>query len=421
MWALLWNNPKLHTPDRRKSWLACDEHRESLCEFLGARGFLRDVEPVEAADAPRRVDAQVGQNPQFGRPDCPILVSPIPIRRTPWPDALLRCWHRAAAGSTWACSRWVWSWSSMPLSRSSPDDGTLPGLALLSIPLIVVIAKFPMVLDSGDGGIEVGFDSSILMFLLCTLPPDQALVVWSLGVLVTQITSDKRADGEALQRRRRHHRRRRVRVRAQRHPRRRAAIGEPIELLAVAVAAAAYFATDFVLSAISVAIETKTPLSGHLVQRGTLVAIACFVPFDLLGYLGAVVARDTPWWTLILLGVPLATLLVATRSVTRGAENARRLGVLFDAAVRAQTLSDTRQVVDALVDDAQRLLRIQSDRGARRPRRAPTRSGPSCATASATAGSSHRPGTAPAPPRPPTSRPSRRWSRSPPTRSHGCG
>ena len=53
------------------------------------------------------------------------------------------------------------------------------------------------------------------------------------------------------------------------------------------------------------------------------------------------------------------TLLVATRAVNRGRENARRLSVLFDAAVRAQTLSDTRQVVDALTDDARRLLRIK--------------------------------------------------------------
>ena len=46
-WSLLWNNPKLHTPDRRKSWLACDDHRESLGDFLRARGFLRDVEPFD--------------------------------------------------------------------------------------------------------------------------------------------------------------------------------------------------------------------------------------------------------------------------------------------------------------------------------------------------------------------------------------
>ena len=52
VWALLWNNPKLHTPDRRKVWLACEEHRSTLGDFLGARQFLRDVVPVEDAPAP---------------------------------------------------------------------------------------------------------------------------------------------------------------------------------------------------------------------------------------------------------------------------------------------------------------------------------------------------------------------------------
>ena len=48
---LRWNNPKLHTPDRRKVWLACDEHKGSLSDFLGARGFLKDVvEHVDGAD-----------------------------------------------------------------------------------------------------------------------------------------------------------------------------------------------------------------------------------------------------------------------------------------------------------------------------------------------------------------------------------
>ena len=42
-WQLLWNNPKVHTPDRRKVWLACDEHRGSLSQFLEARTFLKDV------------------------------------------------------------------------------------------------------------------------------------------------------------------------------------------------------------------------------------------------------------------------------------------------------------------------------------------------------------------------------------------
>jgi hypothetical protein len=46
-WAVLWNNPRLHTPERRKTWLACEEHRESLSSFLAARSFLKDVVPVE--------------------------------------------------------------------------------------------------------------------------------------------------------------------------------------------------------------------------------------------------------------------------------------------------------------------------------------------------------------------------------------
>ena len=52
-WRLRWNNPKLHPPERRKTWLACDDHRESLGGFLGARGFLREVEPFSDASGAR--------------------------------------------------------------------------------------------------------------------------------------------------------------------------------------------------------------------------------------------------------------------------------------------------------------------------------------------------------------------------------
>lgn len=51
VWALEWNNPKVHTPQRRKVWLACAEHKEHLSRFLGARGFLRDVVPHPAERA----------------------------------------------------------------------------------------------------------------------------------------------------------------------------------------------------------------------------------------------------------------------------------------------------------------------------------------------------------------------------------
>ena len=47
-YGLRWNNPTLHTPDRRKTWLACTDHREHLSEFLTVRGFLRET--VTASD-----------------------------------------------------------------------------------------------------------------------------------------------------------------------------------------------------------------------------------------------------------------------------------------------------------------------------------------------------------------------------------
>jgi len=45
-YGLLWNNPKLHTPERRKVWLACDTHADPLSDFLSKRGFLKDALPV---------------------------------------------------------------------------------------------------------------------------------------------------------------------------------------------------------------------------------------------------------------------------------------------------------------------------------------------------------------------------------------
>lgn len=40
---VVWNNPKLHTPDRRKIWLACDDHEVTLRSFLSARGFWKET------------------------------------------------------------------------------------------------------------------------------------------------------------------------------------------------------------------------------------------------------------------------------------------------------------------------------------------------------------------------------------------
>jgi len=44
--ALVWNNPQVHTPDREKTWVACDAHRPTLGDYLDVRGFLKRVDPL---------------------------------------------------------------------------------------------------------------------------------------------------------------------------------------------------------------------------------------------------------------------------------------------------------------------------------------------------------------------------------------
>lgn len=46
-WAVVWNNPKIHTPDREKVWVACGEHKDSLSEFLRIRSMFIRVDPLE--------------------------------------------------------------------------------------------------------------------------------------------------------------------------------------------------------------------------------------------------------------------------------------------------------------------------------------------------------------------------------------
>ncbi len=56
VWRVNWRNPRIHGPERVKVWLACDEHRETLGQYLSTRGFPVVVtplaEPVESVPDP---------------------------------------------------------------------------------------------------------------------------------------------------------------------------------------------------------------------------------------------------------------------------------------------------------------------------------------------------------------------------------
>ncbi|WP_243075102.1 hypothetical protein [Microbacterium sp. SS28] len=46
-WRIEWRNPRIHSADRRKVWVACDEHRDYLHDFLATRDFPVQVAPLQ--------------------------------------------------------------------------------------------------------------------------------------------------------------------------------------------------------------------------------------------------------------------------------------------------------------------------------------------------------------------------------------
>lgn len=48
-WSVGWRNPRIHSSDRVKIWLACDEHRGFLEDYLRSRDFPVVVVPAGAS------------------------------------------------------------------------------------------------------------------------------------------------------------------------------------------------------------------------------------------------------------------------------------------------------------------------------------------------------------------------------------
>ncbi len=52
--AIEWRNPRIHTGDRVKVWLACDDHVAVLRDFLMARAFPLEVKALGTPADPVR-------------------------------------------------------------------------------------------------------------------------------------------------------------------------------------------------------------------------------------------------------------------------------------------------------------------------------------------------------------------------------
>jgi spore coat protein CotF len=44
---IIWRNPKIHSIDRKKVWLACEIHQQYLIDYLDTRGFYQGTEEIQ--------------------------------------------------------------------------------------------------------------------------------------------------------------------------------------------------------------------------------------------------------------------------------------------------------------------------------------------------------------------------------------
>jgi diguanylate cyclase (GGDEF)-like protein len=235
------------------------------------------------------------------------------------------------------------------------DDGHQLGLGLFSIPIVLVVSAFPLVLLRPGGDVEIGFDAAVLVALGVLLPHPQALVLWSIAGILSQVFSTKRLWARmfnaglvvlvgaltlaAM-----------TRVGGLGHTSAR-------EFLAVIAGAAMYFAADWLITGLSLALESGQRWHQLLFDRDLPVSMVWFLGISCIGYLAVLLPRGLPWWTLSLLTVPTLAMLVAARAVRRASEHQVRLSALLDAAKSSQLAESPHALLDSLTGHAQRVLR----------------------------------------------------------------
>ena len=229
------------------------------------------------------------------------------------------------------------------------------GVGLIAIPIVMLVSAFPLVLLRPGGDVEIGFDAAVLVALGVLLPHSQALVLWSIAGTLSQVVSSKRlwarmfnvglvilVGGLAL-----------------------AAMSvvgglghtSAREFVAVLAGAAIYFTADWLITGLSLALESGEPWRLLLFDRDLPVSMVWFLGISCIGYLAVLLPRALPLWTTSLLTVPTIAMLVAARAVRRASEHQVRLSALFDAAKSAQGAESPGALLDSLTGHARRVLR----------------------------------------------------------------
>ncbi|MEZ0491598.1 diguanylate cyclase domain-containing protein [Kineococcus sp. TBRC 1896] len=229
---------------------------------------------------------------------------------------------------------------------SAGADPRLTTALALSLPLGWVLTRFPLMVTGVASGIHVPFSPVVLFYLLVVHRPRVALAAWVLtalpayfvdrrpwqsrvfntgssilsGLLATLVVGSL-APAQPV---------------------------DPRMLLAVLAGAGTYYATDTVLSAVSIAVERRRTLVSELVEPGALVGGGLFLLVAALGYLAGAVRQEMPEWVAALTLLPSMAVVVAAWAWRRAHQSRRQQRSLFEAAVRIHAATTVEELLRAV-------------------------------------------------------------------------
>src|SRR4051794_34420494 len=235
--------------------------------------------------------------------------------------------------------------------------GVVP-VANIIVPIsVVLLAQFPLELPSRAGDVVIGFEAAMLVYLALVCDGGVAIGLWFLAMVLAHGLVQRKEwnvrlfnigvttlSGVVLT----------ISVAAG-HQR-----GGWAELAMIALGCALYFVLDLAVTALSLAFLEGTSVREALPLRTAALPLVVFIGIDTLGYLAALLYWAYPPWALLLLVVPVVTILVAARSVTRARDSERRSTGLFTIARAAAHLDGPMDVVGLLVDQLTELMPTRS-------------------------------------------------------------
>ena len=242
------------------------------------------------------------------------------------------------------------------LLRPSWVDFEWPFLAV--VPVVAILARYPLVLVRRNGGLEIGLDSAVLVFLAMSASRTDALLIWALSTVFVQMLVPRHktlatrlfntglcmiAGTAAI-----------LAMWAV------APMGTngSMEILAFLVGCAVYFTTDFVITGASIALTHTTSIGAILFSSTVPLTLVGFLGVNALGWLAGITLRFAPSG-LPLVTVPFLAVILAMRAYARMNRERGRLELLFETSLASQAAVTADDVEDVLLRRASRLLRCK--------------------------------------------------------------